>query len=194
MTQEYQIFFALCGIVVALIRYFFYFRGIFNHTVVPHVFSWFVWGLLSAIVAIAQVIAGAGPSAWVTALMAGSCFLVALVGLRNGTKYITTVDWASFIGALAAIGLWVLTDNPLTAVIIATMADMLGYIPTWRKAYVKPFEESAGGFALAGSRSAFGLLALAAFNPTTVIHPLFVLIGDCITASLIYLRQQQLKS
>ena len=190
MTQEYQIFFALCGIVVALIRYFFYFRGIFNHTVVPHVFSWFVWGLLSAIVAIAQVIAGAGPSAWVTALMAGSCFLVALVGLRNGTKYITTVDWASFIGALAAIGLWVLTDNPLTAVIIATMADMLGYIPTWRKAYVKPFEESAGGFALAGSRSAFGLLALAAFNPTTVIHPLFVLIGDCITASLIYLRQQ----
>ena len=193
MLYEYQVFFAVCGIVVALIRYFFYFRAIFAKQVVPHVFSWFVWGLLSAIVAVAQVIAGAGPSAWVTALMAASCFIVALVGLRNGTKYITTIDWISFVGALAAIGLWILTDNPLTAVIIATVADMLGYIPTWRKAYVKPLEESAGGFALAGSRSAFGLLALAAFNPTTVIHPLFVLLADYITAALIYIRQRQLK-
>ena len=165
----------------------------FAGKVVPHVFSWFVWGLLSAIVAVAQWIAGGGPSAWVTALMAFSCFLVALVGLRNGTKYITTTDWVSFIGALLAIVLWVLTDNALTAVIIATIADMLGYIPTWRKAYAKPLEESALGFSLAASRSIFGLLALSAFNPTTAIHPLFVFFGDCVTAALIYARQRQLK-
>jgi hypothetical protein len=194
MTYEYQIFFAVCGIGIALVRYALYFRAIFAKKVVPHVFSWFVWGLLTSVVLVAQVVAGAGPSAWITGLMAAACFLVAIVGFfKNGTKYITTSDWVSFIGALLAVVLWLVTSNPLAAVIVATVADMLGYIPTYRKAYVKPFEESAGGFALASSRSVFALLALSSFNLTTVIHPLFVLIGDAIAALLIHIRQRQLR-
>jgi hypothetical protein len=138
----------LLATIIGLIGYIPYFRDIFRGQTKPHVFSWFIWGLLTTIAFIAQFIEDAGPGSWVTGSTAVICLVIAGIALSKGERGITKFDWFCFITALAGIVLWVITDNPLTAVIIVTLVDALAYVPTFRKTYHKPYEETLIEYAL----------------------------------------------
>lgn len=190
--MDYLVALSLVGIGVGTVRYVLYFRDIFRGTVKPHVFSWFVWGLLTGIVSVAQIVAGGGPGAWITVYITLMCLTISAVAYFKGTTDITRFDWICFIAALLAIAVWALTSTPLYALFIAMAADLLGYLPTYRKSIKNPDEESALGFGLASLRSVFGIAALAAFNPTTLLYPVFLLVADAVAALIVVIRRIQL--
>ncbi len=186
--------FAGIGIGFATARYVFYIRDVFWRGVRPHVFTWLIWGILNGVVAAAQFVSGGGPGAWITGYLCIMCFVISTLALFRGTKDITFSDWVCLLAALCAIVAWIFTSNPLTAVIIALLANAFGYIPTFRKSIKKPDEESALGFGIASARSIFAVLALASWNPTTLLHPIFSLIMDGGGALFILYRRKVLKA
>ena len=110
----------LGGLAVALglFGYVFYVRGILQSKVKPHAFSWFVWGLLTAIAFVAQIAEGGGAGAWVTGVTALCSFGFALVGLGASSRIlIGKSDWIFFIASLLTIPIWYFTGNPLWSVI-----------------------------------------------------------------------------
>ncbi len=107
----------------------------------PHIFTWIIWALLTAIAFAIQFLEGAGAGAWSGAVSTIFCIAILVVALRNGEKHITRSDWVVFVAALAAIPIWLLTQNPLLAAVWVTGIDSLGYIPTIRKSWLKPYEE-----------------------------------------------------
>jgi hypothetical protein len=171
----------LGGIAVALglFGYFFYVRGILQGKVKPHAFTWFVWGILTAIASLAQAADGGGAGAWVTGSTAFFCFAFAVVGLRASSRlYITRSDWIFLTGALLTIPVWYFTGNPLWSVILVTVIDAVAFAPTIRKAFFHPETENGSTYALSGIKFIIGLFALESFTWTTALYPVSLVVAN----------------
>ena len=107
----------------------------------PHIFTWLLWFLLSAVAAAAQYIGNAGPGAWATGLSAIFCLFTLILSLSHGDKAITRSDWFALTAALCIFPIWYFSSNVLIAAVLATMIDAIGFFPTIRKSFEKPYDE-----------------------------------------------------
>lgn len=67
--------------------------------------------------------------------------------------------------------LWYFTSDPLSAVIILPLVDVLGFAPTARKAFSFPFDEDLRFFFIFMLRNLIVILALEQRSLTTVLFP-----------------------
>lgn len=182
---------AALGIIFTLIGYSQYFRSIFAGKTKPHMFSWLIWASLTLIAFLAQVSDNAGPGSWITALTAIMSFIIVGLSCFKGEKSITRGDWITFLTALTAIPIWLITDNPLWAVIIVTIIDALGFYPTFRKSWLKPFEENALHYFLAALKFILSLVALDNFSIITALYPASLVFMNFTFLVLLYIRRKQ---
>ncbi len=190
-TQE-----ILGGIAVALglFGYVFYVRGILQGKVKPHAFSWFVWGLLTAIAFVAQITEGGGAGAWVTGVTALCSFGFAAVGLGASSRvFITKNDWIFFTSALFTVPIWYFTGNPLWSVIIITIIDAVAFVPTFRKAFFNPETENGWTYGLSGLKFAVSLFALESFTWTTALYPASLVLANLAFVGMLVWRKQTRK-
>ncbi|MFA6416670.1 MAG: hypothetical protein WCW61_00595 [Patescibacteria group bacterium] len=188
--ESHKIFLGIISSVIAVVAYVPYFRDIFRGKTKPHIFSWFIWGLLGGITYAAQIIKGAGAGSWANGLTALICLIIAVLSITRGEKRITLTDKLSFSGAILALILWALTNNPLAAVILACVIDTLAYVPTFRKAYGKPFEETLPAFITTTVGIVISLLALEAYSPTTWLYPAVLVFSNSIFIAMLIIRRR----
>jgi hypothetical protein len=184
---------ALGGIAtaIALVGYLPYFRDLHRGTTKPHAFSWLVWAILTGIAFAGQVTDAAGPGAWVTGFTAVVCSAIFVIALFIGEKQISLFDWICLGLSLGAIPLWVVTATPLWSVVLITIIDAVGFLPTFRKSYFKPWEETAVTYLLSGVKFVVALAALDRFSITTALYPLsLVLMNGAFVVMLLQRRQQ----
>lgn len=163
---------SVIAIVLTILAYIPYLKGIANGKIQPHVFSWIIWGVTTCIVFFAQIAGKGGIGAIPFAISGITTLLVALFAYRKrGEIKITKVDWFFFILALSSIPFWFHFSSPLAAVIVLSFADTLGFIPTIRKGYVLPNSEPIGFYLVFLFRNALAIFALAEWNLTTILFP-----------------------
>jgi len=190
--QDYKTFLGGLAVVVALVSLLPYFRDMYKGTTKPHAFSWFVWALLTGIAFVAQVFEGGGPGAWLTGVSALLNFIVFVIALRYGSWKFSRFDWIALVLALLAIAAWKITSLPVLAVILVTIADALGYLPTFRKGYIRPDEETVSTYALSGVMFFISLFALEVFTLTTWLYPLSLVITNALFVTMILFRRRKL--
>ena len=172
MSKE---FLGVTAITLTFIAYLPYIRDIQRGSVKPHVFSWVIWGLTTTIVFFAQLADKGGSGAWPTGVSGAITIYVAgLAYVKKSDDEITRADWLFFVAAMSALPLWYITDDPLSAVLILTSVDLLGFAPTFRKAWYEPFEEQLTFFVLMSAKYIISLFALAHYSLTTMVFPLSV--------------------
>lgn len=188
--MDIKIALGVLAVLIGLIGYAFYIRGIFKGEVKPHAFTWAVWGILTAIAFFAQVVDGAGPGAWVTGTTALMCFIFAVVGLGASSRiYIQKSDWVLLIFTLLAIPIWYLSDNPLSAIIIITIIDAVAFAPTFRKAFHHPNTENEWTYLLSGTKFVFGIAALESFTLITVLYPASLVVANAVFVAMVVWRR-----
>ena len=104
--------------------------------------------------------AGAGIGIASLAIGAILCFLIWLLSLRYGTHNINTFDKICLAGGLVAIAIYLFLHDPLLSVIVVTLTDLIGFLPTFRKSYKEPTTETASTYILSSASSLFALGAL----------------------------------
>ncbi|MAY01706.1 MAG: hypothetical protein CMQ38_01865 [Gammaproteobacteria bacterium] len=187
--------FSIIAIILTLVAYYPYIRSIHLGQTRPHFFSWLIWGLTTIIVFLAQVSAGGGVGVWPVLLSGIITFYISLQGfLKRAEIRISALDYLFLIAALLAIPLWLLSNNPLWAVIIVTTIDLCGFGPTLRKAVENPEQENIWFYLIFFIRCGFVLLALEAYSLVTVLFPLTVGICCLIMLVLLFTAGQQLRS
>jgi hypothetical protein len=181
----------LLSIALTFVAYAPYVRQIRAGTTKPHVFSWVIWSISTAVVFLAQVAADGGPGAWPTGMSALlTAYVTWLAWSRCRDIRITRSDRFFLWAALASVPLWYLTGDPLWAVIILTTIDVLGFGPTVRKLYSLPYEESLWFYLLFTARSAVSLLALETLSVTTVLFPLAMVLSCLVVCGLLLWRRR----
>lgn len=163
---------SIVAVVLTLAAFLPYIRSILKHESKPHVFSWVIWGSTTFIVFLAQREGGGGVGAWPIGISGVITLLIALLAWsRKSDISISRLDWLFFILALWALPLWYATADPLWAVAILTLVDVLGFGPTVRKIYHFPWSESLVFFGLFAARNLIVILALENYSLTTVLFP-----------------------
>ncbi len=160
------------AIAITLFAFIPYIRTIIYGNTRPHVFSWVVWASTTFIVFLAQLDDGGGVGAWpigVSGLITG--FVALLAWLKRADVSVTRIDTVFLIAALSSISLWYATSDPVWAVIVLTAIDLLGFGPTFRKAWAFPRSESQLFFSLFALRNLVVVLALEHYSITTVLFP-----------------------
>lgn len=184
---------SLAAIVLTFIAFIPYIRSIVNKQTRPHVFSWLIWSITTFIVFFAQLDDGAGVGAWPTGVSACiTSFVAYLAYLRKADISISSIDSLFFLAAIASLILWYVTSDPLSAVVILTLIDTLGFAPTFRKVYDQPYQEERSFYALIALRNIIAISALEHFSTTTVLFPAVIAISCCLLLVLIAYRRHRL--
>lgn len=182
--------FSALALILTFVAFYPYIRAILREETRPHVFSWFIWGAGTVVVFSAQLAGGAGIGAWPIGVSGLITIGVAALALRKtADTSITRMDWVFLVLALTALPLWFATSSPLSAVIILTIVDLLGFGPSVRKAYQLPYEENALFFTLGAIRNGFVVAALEHYSLTTALFPAAVGIACILFVGLILVRR-----
>ena len=182
------------GAVVSVVSYLPYLRDIARRTTVPHVFSWLTWSAMTGIGFAAQVAAGGGPGVWVNGVTSAFCLAIFVAALFVGDRSLTRLDKASLAGAVVAAGVWPFTEDPLLSVIIVTLIDSLGYVPTFRKTFHAPHTETLSNYVLSGVKFALAALAMERFNVVTALFPVTLLVVDAAFIAMVVIRRRQIRT
>ncbi len=169
-----------------------YIRDMLKGKTKPHVYSWFIWGFVTMLVFFFQFNAGAGAGSWLTLSAGLVCLLIFVLAFWHGTKDITRLDTAFLILALVAVGLWIITKQPLISVILLVAIDMLGFIPTIRKSWNKPYTETLFSYGLNTFRFAIGLYALETYTVVTYLYPVAWLFANGLFSVILIVRRRHL--
>ena len=183
------------AIVITLVAFFPYIRLIAQGKVQPHVFSWVVWGTTTFVVFLAQLDGRAGVGAWpigISGLI--TIFVAFLAYIKRSDLTITKVDWAFFVSAMSSLPIWYFMSDPLWAVIILTLVDILGFGPTIRKSYTAPHSESLLFFSLFTTRNLIVVMALEHYSVTTVLFPAAIAIACILLMAMIVFRRKVLST
>lgn len=186
------VFFAGLAILVSVVRYGTYLWSIYTRDTRPHIFSWFNWGIVTGIGAYAQFALNGGPSAWVLAVVSSTCLFIAFIAVFVGEKNITRSDWFAFIGALFAIPVWLVTEDPVMAIVVIIIIDVLTYYPTIRKSWDDPWGEPPQSYFWAGLRYFLALFAVTDPSWQTLVYPFFLMASDWGVAIYILIRRRRL--
>ena len=181
------------AIVLTFAAFVPYIRTIVSGTTRPHVFSWIIWGSTTFVVFLAQIEGKGGVGAWPIGLSGIiTIFIAFLAYVKRGDISITKTDWLFFVSALSALPLWYFTADPLWAVVILTIVDVLGFGPTLRKAYSFPHSESLLFFALFAARNLLVIMALEYYSVTTVLFPAVIAVVCILLMAMLTYRRRVL--
>lgn len=169
-----------------------YYRGMYRGETKPHVFTWLIWTLTCGITGLAMFADGGGPGAWAMTLAGLINAITALLALKCGEKNITRADWVMLTLGLCAIPLWWFTKDPLWSVILLTAIDTTGYVPTFRKSWMKPKEEVALTYFLGGIWQVVSLFALTNYSLTTMLAPISYTIINATLIAFLLIRRKSL--
>jgi hypothetical protein len=189
-AMDYKTILGVTAVIVGFIGYVPYFRNIFKNKTKPHAFSWLVWGILTAIAFVGQVVGKGGAGTWVTGFTALICFSIFALSLIKGRRDFPLVDWLCLAGAGLTLVLWALTKNPLTAIILVTFIDMLGFFPTFRKAYLEPNSETAFTYTLSGLKFLISIFALGTLSTLTILYPASLIITNLGFVAMLAVRRK----
>lgn len=187
---SYKEIISAIAMIITFVAFHPYLRGVFRNTIKPHVFSWIIWATTTLVVFFAQVQSQGGVGAWPIGLSGGITALIAVLAYaKRSDVSITRLDWLFFISAMASLPLWYFTSDPMWAVVVLTIVDILGFGPTLRKVYAVPHSESLTFFALFAGRNALVILALESYSVATVLFPATVAVACVLVMALIMARR-----
>lgn len=171
-----------------------YIRDILRGTTKPNIASWVTWTILFVVATIAEIAAGEYRTAFFTVSITIETALVVILGLKYGYAKYTKFDAACQISALLGFVAWWLFDNPLAAVLLVVAIDLLASLPTVEHSWFNPKEETWVTFALSGLGGFLAVFALTAYNWTSLLYPIYIVLINLVITSVLLLRRQGLRA
>jgi len=187
-------YYGTLALFISLAGSWIYIRSILKGKTKPHLYTHLAWGIITAIAFFAQVSDNAGPGSWAIGVTAAACLTQAALALKYGERDITRNDHISLGISLLAIVSWVVTKDPLLAVILACVVDIVAYYPTFRKSWKNPWEENIAAYNIANVKLALSLAALTNVTWVTVLYPAVGLAANLAFVATCLLRRRTLNN
>lgn len=156
----------------------------------PNIITWFTWGLLSGVTAVAAGASGAVQTAIFASLLAACDIAIVLAGLRSGIRRYTIFDVICQILAIIGIILWRITNEPALAILLNIISDLIGALPTYRHIWHDPHRETLSTFVLAMFSALVAIIAIENYKFTSAGYPIYIFFSATSFAVLILLHRR----
>ncbi len=192
--MDYKSILGIIGIVISLGSYVPYLRSIIKNETKPHAFSWLVWTFLTGTAFAAALVEHGGIGAWVVGSSALLCLVVFVLALKKGTRHFDRFDWFTLLAAFLSIIVWKFTNDPTFSVVVVTIIDAIGFIPTYRKGYRKPNEENISLYSFSAIKYVFSLFALRSYSLATWLFPASLILTNGVFVVMLIVRRNYYKT
>ncbi len=188
--MEYNYLFAIISGLLSVSSSIIFLTNVLQKKIQPQAFTFLIW-LITQGTAIAAILLGGG-GIGALGLIIGECFMIVvfLLSLKYGTKNINKSDVIMLVIALVAIIIWWKVNNPIYAVLLVVLIDIVGYGPTIRKTYKHPESERMLPWLLGAGNMFFAILALESYSLLTVAYPAALGIGNLSVVATRLLRKK----
>jgi|SRR5581483_75557 len=195
MPNEIKIIASVIATGIALVAYLPYLRDMFKGKNKPHLYAWISIFIITAVVAYLQFIGGAGIGAIPTAIGVLIDAIILFYCFRFGTKDIIFMDKIclaiSIIGVIAYI---VFRSTPSISLAIVLIAEVISFIPTFRKTMNDPYSEYLPTYYMLIVKLTLILIALQQYNFLTAFYSVMWIIVFLIFLPAVYIRRFQVKT
>jgi len=172
---------------ISLVAYIPYVIDMFKGKNKPHLYNWISIVLITAIVAYIQFIGGAGVGAIPTMIGVAVDSVVLFYCFRFGTKDIVFMDKVCLAITLIGVAFYIiLNHDPVLSLVILTTAEIVSFVPTYRKTRNDPYSESLPSYYLLMLKLSLILIALQTYNLLTVSYSASWLIVFVIFLASVY--------
>jgi hypothetical protein len=153
---------AVAGSIVNFVAGLGYVRAILKGEATPNRVSWFLWAIVPLIAGAAQLRAGVGFSTLVVLSVGAGPACIVLASFAGGTGSWRLGPFDYFCGAcaLAALALWAVTGDPVTAIVLSILGDAAAALPTLRKAWLAPATENRPAYLITFAGMILGILSV----------------------------------
>ena len=183
---------AVISSFLAITAFSLYIKDILKNKTTPHLYSWLIWSILQGTAAVAIIQGDGGFGAMNIIFSTLFCTSILLLSCKFGTKNITTYDTVCLIGSLLAIVIWIFTKDPLYSVILITVIDFVGFIPTYRKSFAEPNTETLSTYIINTVGDILTVLALSTYSLTTVLYPASLVITNLFLIIILKHKRKQI--
>lgn len=182
------------SVVITVIGYAVYLVQMRLTRVLPHPLSWFLWGSTTLVTFCIQTSRAAGPGSWMMAITAMMCLMLFFYSWHKGGRLSHSKDdWIFFTGGLFVLAWYAATvyqgTDPTYAAIVATIADLIAYLPTISKAWSRPYDDSATSFSFNSLKFLPSIVALGPYSTATHLLAVALLIMNALMAVLLLVRR-----
>jgi predicted permease len=186
--------FGIIGGILNVVSFIPYLLDIFKGKTKPHSYTWLIWSIIQTTGTIAIFLNGGAYGALGLAIGSLFCIAIFFLSFKYGTRNVTKFDSTLLIGALLAILVWIFTKNALYSIILVSVIDFSGYLPTARKGYEEPHTETISLYVMNAMTDILGLLALSTYSATTVLYLATLLFANTSLVTLLTLRRRRVSA
>ena len=190
MTTD--IFIILTGAMISSIGFFLYLRDTFKGSTKPHMFTRLLWALMWYIWFAIQIIHWAGYASLIMLWFSIIPTLVFFYTLKSAEKDIAPVDYVFLFGAFVALVCWLVFDQAILSVLLLLSIDYCAYFPTFRKSYMKPYEETISLFVFVNFWYLASFLTFDTFIFENYWYPTGLFLMNTVFVVFVLLRRKQL--
>ncbi len=177
-TLNFKLIWAILATLLLIIGYLPYLRDIFNRKTKPHIYTWLIWAITQG-TATLILLQGGGKFGGLSLLVGTILVLVVFfLSFRYGTLDISRSDKIFLLLALLAIIIWWQLKNPVLAVLLVSLIDALGYLPTIRKTFKNPRSETLSFWIMMALVDIFALASNAKYNLLTTVYLATILVAN----------------
>lgn len=185
-----QAIFAVVAGCLSILSFLPYISDIIKNKTHPNLVTWATW----TSVALINFIAAAHNHIPHSAILSGAVALgdgvIVVLSIRKGVKKYIWFDFLCQSIAVIGVLIWILTDNPNIAVALSMLVVLVGALPTWRHAWIKPYEETWEGFAIGIVAGILTLLSLQNHTFVAVAFPVSLVINCSVVVYIIVSRRR----
>ena len=157
--------------IISLAAYAPYIMSILRKETKPNRASWIIWAVVSTIIALSYREAGASYAFLAPVGYVIGSTIVFILSIRHGVGGWTPFDRKCLIGAAISLVLWKIFDSPMSALLINLLINLLGTLPTARKAWYQPETESKVAWSLFSLGSIVNLFAVENWTLSMAVYP-----------------------
>jgi hypothetical protein len=192
--MDFRTTISIIAIILVFAGYFPYLRDTRKGKTRPHIFSYFLWSLLTFIIFALQIGSGGGIGSWITFVLGFVIFLTFFLSIKNGKRDIRNLDYIFLVLTLLAIPIWLLAKQPVLSIILLSSIDILAFAPTIRKSWVDPWSETLSLYTITALRHGLAIVALANINIVTALFPATWTVANALFAVLLIYRRRVLST
>jgi hypothetical protein len=181
--------FAVAGAIVNFVGGLSYVRAIVRGEATPNRVTWFLWAFVPLIAGAAQLRSGVGISTLVVMSVGASpaCVVIASFIGGTGSWKLGPFDYVCGACSLAALALWALTGDPVTAIVLSILGDAAAALPTLRKAWLAPETEDRPAYLISFIGMILGILSVREATFAAYAFNVYLLMASGALVMILYL-------
>lgn len=175
--------------IVSLAAFIPYILAILRGETKPNRATWWIWAVVGLMLGASYYSSGANHTIWVPVSYIIGPFVTAILSIKYGEGGWTRFDRSCLLGAGVSMVLWWIFSSPLIALLINLFIDLMGALPTIRKAYHEPESEDRTAWALFFAGNTANLFAVETWMFAISVYPIYMFFGSGIITALIFVRR-----